>query len=688
MVSAGLSDQPTKTQAQRCRDWHNAHIPFWRRYWDAMNDEAEFLDGDRTENDVKRNRDRRLVQIHGQEIQDTIRHLVAKATEKPIRLMPRPVDADQDPDQGEIAVAVCDHEMTDPWKEFPDCLEDAIIDSREKRLGVMYMDFDKDCGPFGEILYQRIAPDRIMWDEAFWPHHPKCDVVRIEVRVNTEVARETYGAPWLEPDRGVFESNGDYRPGVPLIQGGDGQRMPRPDSADEDKSTLWLFYYKNDRSKKYGKPRTKMLPESERYMTCDMEHGGCGHRTVTQGELQAQEGISEPYPLESPPMTDANPEQGCPECGALLRRVDTKAMTPMEQAYAKGKRLTILSPYCTGEKDGELYDGGWVVPTARSYPLLLLTAYRKPGAPMGPSDVTLMWDQQFASDVLISQAVESVLGHRPYFVMPSVGLYAGNGERFAFRDDHFNVIYRDQSAAEFGPLNIDVINATGVDPEFAQVWGVVNGALTQYRGVTDFGPVDASTLSQTSGVALQQREAIGEIPVAHYNRRKAREIGKFAGVLWDYIRATYTTRKLARLNLDGVDLVQGLNGDDLPNYDFRIEDEPDFTGLEEARQKASDWCVATLSNPATEPYFDILAKLNNIPTSTVRDFEKRRQQIQEMQAEAEAQAAAEQAGGAPGGGGQPTAPGGLSEGPNGPGAAPAMVPGMNGAPSPAMAGAA
>src|SRR6185436_12944820 len=114
--------------------------------------------------------------------------------------------------------------------------------------------------------------------------------------------------------------------------------------------------------------------------------------------------------------------QGCPTCGGDLVRIDALDVTTTSLEFARGRRLVVIPPYSYALNDETLYDGGWPIQRARSFPGLFITAYIKPGRPVGPSDTTLMWDQQIASDTLRTTALQRVLEHRNYWVLPRNGV--------------------------------------------------------------------------------------------------------------------------------------------------------------------------------------------------------------------------------------------------------------------------
>lgn len=612
---------PKKSACQEVRDLEERHRDFWQTYYDARNEERAFLDGQRYEDDSgPYNRDRRRNQIRGQETQDTIRYGVARATEKPRSVEARPIDHEDDPDTGEVVASLVERELSDPWKGFEECYEEAITDAREARIGLAWMEWDPECGPFGEILFSYEDMNNCMWDPAYHPHHPKCGWFMRKKRVDVEWARRTYKAKWLAPDREAFGEGGQLKQGISLAANGYGSRR-----YDDEKITLWECWYKNDRSEGPAerKDYEEIADPEERYLVC-ANH--CGYRSPTQGDLRTQDKLE----MELPETLDA----GCPgmdgmPCGANLERVDAKQTDQVRLAFARGHRLVIMAPLSPMESHGDrpLYDGAWPIPKARSFPLLVVTSYAKPGRPMGPSDTTLMWDQQIASDNLRTLAVQRTFEHRNYWEIPKVGLQDHRGRRWAFREDQFNVMYRDASQA-YG-AEVKVHQGMGLDPMFPVAFEMTQAALTQYRGVEDMGltPDNSKNIAAST---VQQLTALGNVPMAHFNRRKCRALGMWYGVVSDYVLATLTEERAARLRIDNLDLVMNLIGDNFPNYDFVVEDTPDFTGIEKANAEASQWIMQVLADPMQAPYLDILAEANKIPRGIVRRIMKRKQQLEEQ----------------------------------------------------------
>jgi len=163
------------------------------------------------------------------------------------------------------------------------------------------------------------------------------------------------------------------------------------------------------------------------------------------------------------------------------------------------------------------------------------------------------------------------------------------------------------------------------------VFNITQASLTMYRGVTDLGLTPDSSKDIPVGT-IDTMVQQGNIQVAYFNRRKNRALSKFYGVVWDYVRETYTPERMSRLNLDGADILARLNPDDLPNFDFVIEDSAPFTGVEKERSDAAKELVAmAVQQPDT---WDLYAELTGAPASIIRKIEKR---MAKLKGEADAQ---------------------------------------------------
>ena len=645
------------------------NFPYWRGKYDAMERLRSFLAGDRYVNNTAAfNKDRRGVQIRGQDIQDTIRHVVAKATEKPRSVEGRPRDKDSDPDLSEVMVGLVTDELSDPYKGFERERYAAIQSCREQRLGIVWMDVVADHSPFGlEMFYGWQAPDRVMWDNAYHPHHPLCGWLIRDRRIDVDAARAAYKAPWLEPDKELLTSSSSNWKGIPLLQGYTDRLAGY--CQNDNKVTIRECWYKNDRtvSKKSRLKDSEKLKPGDRYMSCV---GGCGERSDSQSTLKKLGAIRGELPAEL--------ESGCPTCGGNMMRIDAVDVNQSVLAYSRGRRLVLTAPFSPNPEDVPVYDSSWPIPKARSFPALFLFASVKPGDVMGPCDVDWMWDQQVAQDNLDTLAVQRVFEHRNYWLMPEQGINNAQRKRFEFRNDDNNQMFMDLSKlAQYGFQKPELYNGTGLDPAWGAVRGMVNQNLTRYRPVADIGMTEGRAADVPVGTT-EARVEQSETSTADFIRRTNQELSMFYGVVADYIAATYTPERLARVNIDGADILLNLEGDDLPNYDFVVSETPDFTGIEKERSQAWDSALSTamqiaqtMGPQAVAPAIEAWGQFHSVPKTVIRSIQK---MFAEQQAATEAEAVIPPA---PGGQGPPNmeAPGaGVDQsGPSGNGAVPLPV---------------
>lgn len=661
-------DEPVLTPFEYQQQVFDDAYPWWRSKFEASDELVNFLHGDRYVDDggqfVK---DRRGVQIIGQETSDSVNHVVAMATSRERNVMGRPIDGEDDPDSSEAMVALINNELDNPAKGYNREEYMAIQAAREGRRGVVWMDKVDNFGPFGSELVWGFQPNgSVMTDPAYHPHHPLCQWAIRHKRIDYRVANRDYGVDWLRPDHeSLVTGSTQWKAGIPLMQGFS-DRVAR-ECIKDSRVTIRELWVKNDPTVKPGteKTRTRNLKPAERFMQCQAK---CGYRSSTQSQLKSQGLISRELPEMLPPATSDNPGGGCPgmdmPCGAGLERIDAMDMTQAELMYSKGRRMIVVAPFCPGpEGNTHLFDGNWPIPTLRSFPGLWVFASVKPGDNSGgPCDVDRMWHQQVASDNLMTMAVQRVFEHRDYWIVPSVGFYNANNERFEFRDDDENVIFRDDhKLGKYAPgARVEHVDGTGLDAGWGPVYQSVQGALLSFRPKADISPKPGETRDVpvgTTELQVQQSETTTE----DFIRRLNMERGMWYGVVGDAIQATYTPERIARLNIDGTDHLIEVWGDALPNLDYVVQDSPPFTGLEKAKADA----FPALMNAYTQAQqmgvdpiaaVTLFGEMANIPRSSIRKFTKLLQESQQKVEEA-----AMMGMGAPGGNGVPQ--GGFSEGP-------------------------
>lgn len=655
-MSSKLVDERTPWQVQE--ELFQSQWDFWRGKFEANDELERFLSGDRyARNSRQFGKDRRDVQIRGQETSGNIRHRIAKATERPRSAEGRPRDHDGDPDTAEAMVGLITDDLADPYKGFERERYMAMQAALEGRRGVVWMDWCPEHGPFGEIFDTYQQQGSVMWDAAYHPHHPLCGWLTRHRRIDYRQANRMYKVDWLRPDRGSINASGQWNHGT--SSWGDWSNRMASLALKDNKVLIRETWIKNDPTQyDTGKIQsTRVLKPDERYMACSEK---CGFRSSTQATLKAQGAIRYSLPDVVEGASEDNPRGGCPECGAMLERIDARDTTG-ELRYSNGRRMIVAAPFCPGPGPEHLYDGAWPIPTARSFPALFIFASVKPGDNTGgPCDVDLMWDQQVASDNLMTLAVQRVFEHRDYWRMPSTGIYNGNGDRFEFRDDDENVMFEDMTLRQkYGESIVQHIAGTGLDDGWMPVYQSVQNKLLSDLSKADLEPTQQASRDIAVGTAqlmVQQSEVANE----DFIRRSNLELSIYYGVRDDYIRATYTPERLRRLNIDGADQLIQVWGDTMPSFDYVVTETPDFTGIDEQRAKSWDAAmqvVAQFGPEALEPW----AAFHNVPRSVVRSLQK-------MFAERQAAAEAAMMGGVvPGGEGSPL-PAGV--GGAGPGAMP------------------
>jgi hypothetical protein len=631
--------------------------PYWREKFEATDELHRFLLGDRYVDDNGQfNRDRRGVQIRGQEIEDTIAHVVAKATEKARSVEGRPIDSDSDPELAEAKVALITNKLADPYVGFDRELYKGTMACQQGRRAVVWMDWVPSCGPYGKVIWSNQPNGSVMWDAAYHPHHPLCQWVIRHRRPDYRQANRDFGVTWLRPDHeALLPRTGSWRPGIPLMAGFSDRVAQQ--SIKDSRTTIREVWLKNDPTIDPAKASTNenRLDPGQRYMSCA---SNCGYRSQTQGALKAQGKIKRGLPESVPAATGPEDMSGCPTCGGELTRIDAVDKTQFPLMYPKGRRLICVAPFCPNPDGQEpLWDDGWPIPTARSFPALFLFASVNPGDETGGRClVDKMWDPQVASDNLQTILIQRVFEHRDYWRMPTVGFYNVRGARFEFRDDDENLILQDMTKTRnYGPSPLEHIAGTGADPEGIPVWNMINNSLVRYRPQADIEPIYGQANDANVGTVQAQIQQ-AETTTADFVRRRNDELSMAYGVYDDYLSATMTPDELHRLNIDGVDVLIRAWGTSLPNYDYVVSETPEFTGISAEKSKAWDAAMQTGIQLGPEA-LDAWAQFHNVPTTVVRSIKK---------LFADKQAAQQQMTGEPGPQGQGQ-PAGMTPGGPGPG---------------------
>lgn len=587
---------------------HERGARYWSDIHESIREERAFYEGQHYAEDVDPlDKNAQSMRFTGPELFNLVRHKHGSLMAEPHLLEARPVDAMSDPVDAERAVQLVEWETVNPQKGFQECDELMALSALAARIGLIWIDYDPDEGPWGEILFRPGNSTRFMMEPGYHdPHDIKCGWI---VEESDWPLDAVLAIPGLEPgvkERLVGET---LDPAGSISDSQKRQTRETGDDLAEGVVRVRRWMFKHDRTVK-DKPKagtfTTFENDADRYMVCGdpaSETVGCGWRSEGDGTDLPESGV-------------------CPECGGVTTRIDGREEVEEVLVYPKGRRMVLEAP----NQNLLLYDGKWPVP-ARSFPLYYLSAYLSadPTRPTGPSDTLIYWTQQAASDFLMTKGFQTLAEHQRYFALPKQGVTDYKGKRFEFRDDQFNVMYWDETIFG-GPPTIQALEGSSLDAALPGYWNMVQSVFKSNEGVTDLGltPESSKNIPATSIMQMTQQ---GEIPIEHLKRRRRRAVGKGHGVLWDYIRNTYPAARLARLRLgDGTDKVMTLRGDELPNFDFVIADKPPFTGLEKAKSEALDKLISV-----PPEWLEIYAEVNNLPPSIVRKVQQKREEMAAQQ---------------------------------------------------------
>lgn len=616
-------DGTTTSSAQRVRNL----VTRFQRFWDPIHERAReyaafvidgqhYLDDD---DDTGSQRDSRMIRWIGPESFHVYRHELGSTTSQPIDISARPLDEDGDAELGELAVALLDSEVEDPTKEFHEVIEDAVGAAIVCGYGAARIEYDPEEGVWGELMLTEVAPDAIMWTPGVKSlHSRKCREVverftisRADARNMAKWDREVIDATPSTLGKGERNSRGKQTSAHSRLGAGS-----NADSGFNDEDTLELFMVwerrPRDTKKKPRRGTYQVLDEADRYLGC----ASCGWKSPTQGE--SGETYSETH-------------DGCFKCGhGTVHRIDAEEVVDEIRAYPDG-RLTIVS--LESGVDKPVYEGAWPF-RCRSYPYFHLQRYRHPLKTVGPSIASQHWWNQLALDIHFRMALEREVHSQPYWMLPADGLNDAFGERFEMSEEQGQHMFYDGES----PPSVQLIEGTGIPNSWNVLHAAMSSGLVSHNGVADIGlgPTQSRDIAARS-LELQVQQQ--EIPIAHFQRRYQRELGRVLGCYFDAIQDTYPDERVLRLKgKDGADAVRKLRAADLPNFDFVVSAAPDFTGLDEKKAKGFEMLRQIAIE--TPQFLDVAAKVHKVPPSLVREMReaiKRQQEDASQAMEAQAQ---------------------------------------------------
>lgn len=632
-----IARSDTRTPYQRRLDEYHSAVRYWRHVWDAVDWRLRWLlDGEHYEAPTNElpEKDRRLLRWVGRQTFNVWEHEVGTVSDSRSTVIPRPVDeSGMDDALGEQAVALVEGETENPVKQFEDVMEAFLGCVAAAGYGAVSIDFLRDAGPWGELVYEEVDPRRFMWNPNFTNiHRMGCDwCAQVKtVRKSQLVGRLGWNKRVIEalvPDgpEGAHRGGTVAETEVPTIKRGEGGG---PEWAAEDEVTLVFWWYRADgEDKRRIRGSLATLPPERRYMHCE----ACDWSSPTAADL----GLSE-LPEES----------ACPQCDRVAERADAEEGVASIRGYPN-IRLCIFAP--DAGVDDFLYEGPAPWPT-RSFPFIFATRSTSPLRPYGPSVVDLSAWNQMCLDMVMTTVIERLAASSPVWSVPDDGVFDDQGQRFEFADDQGHVMFR---SPEVGANAIQLLEGTGIPAAWSAVYQSAAAELTAHQGTADVtvGPQQTRDIAASS---LSQQIEQKEIPVERFRRRYQRARGFGYGLIFDAIRGTYPDDRVLRLRgPDGRDAVAALAASEMPGYDFDLADAPTFSATDEAKARGMQMLLQVArDNPE---HLELFAQVYRIPPSLVRRIRAQEEARVQREQQAMTQAAAMPGAGAGGAPAQPPA---------------------------------
>lgn len=640
-----MADKDTPL-VERCkRLWEYAKA-YYRPRNDKIERELSFaLKLRHYELDSGETRDHRRLRFRGRELYSKLRRKTADIISAPLYIETLPNGAEPfNAELAETAKYALEHDIRDEDKGFEVYAERMVLGGLAARVWCMGVDFDADCGPFGEILFRNVDPTRLfktpgyqdIWDKRL-PWVIEEDDIRLEDALmqpgwkNTELlyAEDSERRHLQGSDVNQTDESGN------VIVKDSGQDIGSERKSGRLKVLKCWFKYDETTKKQRRTDDAREMHPDEWHLACPT----CGW-------------ASDPSP--------ETPEAGmCPECGQMAMRAEMAVPEDTVKAYPKG-RLVIVAP----NQGVVLYDGSWPF-AMRHYPYCEFKCNEHPLEDCGLSDTALDWYPQVASNAAMRRLYDQVMSAPNLIIAGGSVMTDGYGRPFEFTDEPWQVAYFTD------PNEANAVRQFAAQPlsgDISSLYNLLQSNMRADMGTADLG--GAMDQNRSKDIPVGTVNAIVEnqnIPTNHHIRSFRRSLAPFFGVIHDIQRETWSVpRWVAFKGPEGMQSAQQMRGSSMPNVKFRITTSPEFKArTKEELQTIMFW----MQNGASES----MATMLGIPPSQARII-KQEQEQQRQQAMEQQQAMAPPMGG-PGG---PEGPGGPPMG--GP------PPDLMGAPAPPMGG--
>lgn len=559
-------------------------------------------------------RDHRRLRFRGRELYSKLRRKTADIVGAPLYIETIPNGAEPfNAELAETAKYALEHDIRDEDKGFEVYAERMVMGALSARIWSMGVDFDPDCGPFGEILFRNVDPTRLFKTPGYqdiWDKRLPWVIEEDDIRLEDCLMQ----AGWKDTDK-LFAEDTERR----HLQGSDvnqtdesgnvvvkdsGQDIGSERRSGRLKVLKCWFKYDDSLTKRKRTEEAREMEPDEYHLACV----DCGWTSEPSAET---------------------PEVGvCPECGEPVMRAEMAVPEETVKAYPDG-RLVIVAP----NQGVVLYDGAWPH-RMRHYPYCEFKCNEHPLEDCGLSDTALDWYPQVASNAAMRRLYDQVMSAPNLIIAGGSVMTDGYGRPFEFTDEPWQVAYFTD------PMEAGAVRQFAAQPLSGDISGLYN--LLQQNMRADMGTADMGSVmdnARSKDIPVGTVNAILEnqnIPTNHHIRSYRRALAPFFGVIHDIQRETWgTPRWVAYKGPEGMQSARQMRGSAMPNVKFRITTSPEFKARSrDELQTLMFW----MQNGAGEA----MAAMLGIPPGQARMF---KQEQERMQQEAMEKQMAEQPGG-------------------------------------------
>lgn len=593
-------------------------------------------------NDTGQTRNQQMVQPHGPEMFNHIRHQWAQMTAVPTYIECRPQQpGTDDPAMAEDAKLALESVLHDPLKGYDKTRRRWIMGGLAARQWVMAVDVEPTPQyPNGDVCF-RLIPGWLFHVAPGWQemHEYTCPWVGEEstMRYGDVMSRKGWkNLDQVMPDTRATSGRGsiDQASYAPLGNSSVWQKTP---VANEDTPsateivTIYKWWFRFD-GETYTEETDVPLSPYEQYAECPM----CGYQTADV-----------PRDLDGSVATSTQVDM-CPQCGAApLLPVREAVKEDTYFRFPKG-RLVIVAPKC----GVVLFDDEWPH-EMRSFPYAMARAYDHPMDVSGLSETALHWTSQMVLNNLRRFGWEQMRRNVDVLVAPKDGLVNSKNQTFQWTDMQGQIAYWTKMEAVNG---IKHFQGSGIPTGLPALYNIFSEQFQTGRGSTDLG-MTASQIKGTPVGTVQTFVEQGELPGRDKIKAIQEEESVFFGVVLDILCQIWQDGRAVRyLGPEGEFKIKQLQQASLTNMEVFVTAAPTMAIIKgDELRNLIEWTRLMATDPAAGM---IAAEMANLPPSAVRRYMQMRQQLGTFMPPEEAAKAAAAGGSPPGAAGLPKGAGG------------------------------